>query len=67
MIASKFKGKDFNSVKNEFGLQDVNYTPESEEQIKKEYPWIIAETEQKIKDLTAQVNKKITWSSLIQD
>ena len=51
-IASQFKGKDFNQVKNEFGLNDVVYTPQSEEQIKKDYPWIIAETEQKIKDLT---------------
>ncbi len=59
MIASKFKGKEFNQIKNEFGLNDVVYTPESEEQIKRDFPWIIAETDQKIKDLTSQVNKKV--------
>lgn len=31
MIASRFKGKDFNQVKHEFGLDDVVYTPESED------------------------------------
>ena len=59
MIASRFKGKDFNKVKHEFGLDDVVYTPESEDQIKKEYPWIMAQTDQKIKELTSQVNKKV--------
>ena len=31
MIASRFKGKDFNQVKHDFGLDNVVYTPESEE------------------------------------
>ena len=59
-IASNFKGKNFNQVKNEFGLNDVAYTPESEEQLIKDYPWVIADTDKKIKDLTNQVNKKIS-------
>ncbi len=51
-VASEFKGKDFNDVKRKFGLDDCHFTPEEEEKIKKEHPWIITETEEKIKKLT---------------
>ena len=37
-------------MKKRFSLDDVFYTPE-EEKIKKENPWIITETEEKIKKL----------------
>ena len=30
-IAAYFKGKEFDKIKHEFGLSDVNYTPEDEE------------------------------------
>ena len=51
MIASELKGKDFNEMKRRYGLDDVNYTPAEEEEILKQYPWILAETEEKIKKL----------------
>ena len=50
-IASEFKSRNFDEVKKRFGLDDVFYTPEEEEKIKKENPWIITETEEKIKKL----------------
>lgn len=33
-IAAFFKGKDFEKIKGDFGLQDVTYTPEDEEKLK---------------------------------
>ena len=40
-VAAYFKGKDFDKIKGEYGLADVVYTPESEEQLKKDHPWIM--------------------------
>ena len=45
VVASDFKGKDFEELKKEYGLYDVEYTPEDEEEIMKEYPWISEESE----------------------
>ena len=39
-IASMFKGKDFATIKDEFGVEG-NFTAEDEEKIKQENPWIM--------------------------
>lgn len=52
IIASEFKGKNFDDVKSKFKLDDVVYTPEDEEKMKAENPWLITETDEKIKKLT---------------
>ena len=57
-IASFFKGKDFEKIKGDFGLQDVTYTPEDEEKLKQEYPWIMEQAEKKIQDIQAQIEAK---------
>ena len=51
MIASELKGKDFNEMKRRYGLDEVDYMPAEEEEILKQYPWILAETQEKIKTL----------------
>jgi len=51
VIGAEFKGKDFEEIKKQYGLDDVEYTPEDEEEIMKEYPWIMEETEARIKKL----------------
>ena len=53
VIAADFKGKDFEELKKEYGLYDVEYTPEDEEEIMKEYPWILEESEARIQKLKA--------------
>ena len=58
MIASYFKGKDFEKIKGEFGLDDVVYTPENEEQLKAEYPWIMDQAQAKIDAIQAEIEKK---------
>lgn len=57
-IASFFKGKDFEKIKGDFGLQDVTYTPEDEEKLKQEYPWIMEQAEKKIAEIQAEIEKK---------
>jgi len=57
-IAAFFKGKDFDKIKGEFGLQDVTYTPEDEEKLKAEYPWIQEQAEKKIAEIQAEIEKK---------
>lgn len=57
-IAAFFKGKDFEKIKGDFGLQDVTYTPEDEEKLKAEYPWIMEQAEKKIAEIQAEIEKK---------
>jgi hypothetical protein len=57
-IAAFFKGKDFEKIKADFGLQDVTYTPEDEEKLKQEYPWIMEQAEKKIAEIQAEIEKK---------
>ena len=57
-IAAFFKGKDFDKIKGDFGLQDVTYTPEDEEKLKAEYPWIQEQAEKKIAEIQAEMEKK---------
>ena len=57
-IAAFFKGKDFDKIKGDFGLQDVTYTPEDEEKLKQEYPWIMEQAEKKIAEIQAEIEKK---------
>ena len=51
MIASSLKGKDFNQIKKKYGLEDVEFTPADEEEILRQHPWILSETEAKIAKL----------------
>ena len=57
-IAAFFKGKTFDQIKGDFGLQDVTYTPEDEEKLKQEYPWIMEQAEKKIAAIQAEIDKK---------
>ena len=57
-IAAFFKGKDFDKIKGDFGLQDVTYTPEDEEKLKAEYPWIQEQAEKKIAEIQAKIEEK---------
>lgn len=54
MVAADFKAKEFEELKKEYGLYDVEYTPEDEEEIMKEHPWILEESEARIKKLKAE-------------
>jgi hypothetical protein len=51
MVAAEFKAKEFEDIKKEYGLYDVEYTPADEEEIMKEHPWILEESENRIKRL----------------
>ena len=44
-IAAYYKGKNFEQVKGELGLEHITYTPEMEENLKVEFPWILEEAE----------------------
>ena len=62
VIAAEFKGKNFDEIKKQYGLEDLQYTPADEEEIKKQYPWIITETEEKIKKLKNEFAWAALWS-----
>ena len=47
-VAAEYKGKDFNEIKKKYGMDDVEFTAADEEEILKQYPWIVKETEEKI-------------------
>jgi hypothetical protein len=36
----------------------VTYTPEDEEKLKQEYPWIMEQAEKKIAEIQAEIEKK---------
>jgi hypothetical protein len=44
VIAAEFRGKSFDECKKTFGLENEEYGPKEEEQIKKEHPWIYEST-----------------------
>lgn len=50
-IACKYKGKSFDSIKKDFGLENEAFTPEEDDALIEEYPWIIDETHRKMKEL----------------
>lgn len=54
MVAADFKAKEFEDIKKEYGLYDVEYTPADEEEIMKEHPWILEESEARIRKLKAE-------------
>jgi hypothetical protein len=54
MVAADFKAKEFEEIKKEYGLYDVEYTPADEEEIMKEHPWILEESEARIRKLKAE-------------
>ena len=56
-VAAEYKGKDFNEIKKKYGLDDVEFTPEDEEEILKQYPWITKETEEKIAKMKLETGK----------
>jgi len=47
-VGAHFRGKSFDQVKKEFGLDDVQYTPEDDDEMLKNYPWILNEVHKKI-------------------
>jgi hypothetical protein len=51
MVAADFKAKEFEDIKKDYGLYDVEYTPAEEEEIMKDHPWILEESEKRIKKL----------------
>jgi len=57
-IAAYFKGKDFEQIKGDLGLQDVTYTAEDEENLKKEYPWIMEQAEKKIAEIQTKIEQQ---------
>ena len=38
-MAAQFKGKSFENIKKEFGIDD-EYTPEDDEELQRKFPWI---------------------------
>ena len=50
-IGAEFRGKSFDQVKKEFGLEAVTYTPEDEDVLLKEYSWILNEAHKKAEQL----------------
>lgn len=66
VIAAEFKGKNFNDVKNKFGLSEVSYTPASEEQLKKRHPWFITETNDKFKSRPAEHPWELFYSGSLR-
>ncbi len=50
-IALEFRGKNFDSVKKDFGLESVNYTPEDDDMMLKEFSWILNEAHKKAEQL----------------
>ena len=57
-ICAFFKGKDIEKLKEELGMHDVEYTPEKEEELKKEYPWIVEAAEKKIAEVQRILEEK---------
>ena len=57
-IGADFRGKSFDSVKKDFGLESVTYTPEDEEQMIKEFGWILNEAHKKVEQLDKPVPTK---------
>ena len=57
-IAAWFKGKSYDEVKGDFGLQDVPFTPADEEEIKKENPWIEEQAKRKIEALKKMIEER---------
>ena len=53
-----FKGKDIKSLKAELGMEHVEYTPEREEELKKEYPWVVEAAEKKIAEVQKVLEAK---------
>ena len=57
-IGADFRGKSFDSVKKDYGLESVNYTPEDEEKMVKEFGWILNEAHKKAEQLDRPVPTK---------
>jgi hypothetical protein len=50
-VAAQFKGKNFDQVKKDFGLESETYTPEEEEELQQRFPWVISEVIKKVDQL----------------
>jgi S-phase kinase-associated protein 1 len=46
-IASRFKGKEVNTLRTEYGITE-DFTPEAEEQVKQMFPWILEGDEERL-------------------
>ena len=55
-IASEYKGKSFDDIRTKYGLEDVEFTQADEEEILKQYPWIVRETQEKIDAMKQNAN-----------
>ena len=40
-IGANFRGKNFDTVKKDFGLEHVQYTPDDDEKMMAMHPWIL--------------------------
>jgi hypothetical protein len=47
-IGAHFKGKSFDQIKKEYGLENETYTAEEDEALLERFPWIISETIKKV-------------------
>ena len=50
-VGASFRGKNFDTVKKEFGLEQVQYTPEDDEKMMATHPWILQESVHKSEEL----------------
>mmetsp|Transcript_30518 Transcript_30518/g.34688 ORF Transcript_30518/g.34688 Transcript_30518/m.34688 type:complete len:181 (+) Transcript_30518:160-702(+) len=51
-VAAMFKGKSIDELRAEYNIEE-EFTPEVEEQLKKEYPWALEDNEDRIEALRA--------------
>ena len=58
MVASMYKGRDFNEIKKNYGLEDVEFTKDDEEEILRQYPWITKDTQEKIEKMKLEAVKQ---------
>ena len=50
-IAAEFKNTDFEKLKGNYGLNDATYTPEDDDKLIIQYPWLHGEAERKVEEL----------------
>ena len=50
-MGAHFKGKNFDAIKKEFGLEHETFTPESEKEMLDKFPWILDDFNKKFEEL----------------
>ena len=58
VLASEFKGKDFEKIKGDLGLGEVTYTPEDDDKLMDSCAWIMGAPEKKVQALINEHYKK---------